>query len=101
MQPLVLLPLALAFSPVSHICHIQRGPRRLGPGTSPFLRGSTGASVTMEQPDEDDLRGQVEANIWAGVPGLSSPLHYDAAHNVYAQVLHHFVVWYCYALVCT
>lgn len=28
----------------------------------------------------------VETNLWAAVPGVSSPLHYDAAHNVYCQL---------------
>ena len=31
----------------------------------------------------------VEANAWAGVPGVSSPLHYDAAHNTYLQLTGH------------
>ena len=30
-----------------------------------------------------------ETNAWAGRPGVSSPLHYDAAHNVYAQLVGH------------
>ena len=28
----------------------------------------------------------VEANLWAGSAGVASPLHFDAAHNVYAQL---------------
>lgn len=28
-----------------------------------------------------------EAALWAGPPGISSPLHYDAAHNIYHQLL--------------
>ena len=31
----------------------------------------------------------VEQNAWAGVPGISSPLHYDAAHNVYLNLMGH------------
>ena len=30
-----------------------------------------------------------EVNAWAGRPGVSSPLHYDGAHNVYAQLVGH------------
>ena len=29
----------------------------------------------------------IETNLWAGVPNVSSPLHYDAAHNVYCQMV--------------
>ena len=29
----------------------------------------------------------IETNVWAGAPNVSSPLHYDAAHNVYAQLV--------------
>ena len=29
----------------------------------------------------------LETNLWAGVAGVSSPLHHDAAHNVYAQLV--------------
>ena len=29
----------------------------------------------------------IETNLWAGAPGVSSPLHYDAAHNVYCQLI--------------
>jgi hypothetical protein len=29
----------------------------------------------------------IEMNVWAGVPNVSSPLHYDVAHNVYAQIV--------------
>ena len=28
----------------------------------------------------------VETDVWAGVGGVRSPLHYDAAHNVYVQL---------------
>ena len=28
-----------------------------------------------------------ESNLWAGVGGVSSPLHYDAAHNIYCQLV--------------
>ena len=29
----------------------------------------------------------LESDAWAGVPCVSSPLHYDAAHNVYSQLV--------------
>jgi hypothetical protein len=29
----------------------------------------------------------LETNAWAAEAGTSSPLHYDAAHNVYAQLV--------------
>ena len=28
----------------------------------------------------------LESNAWAAAPGVTSPLHYDAAHNVYSQL---------------
>jgi hypothetical protein len=34
-------------------------------------------------------RGIDSAGFWAGPPGISSPLHYDAAHNVYVQLFGH------------
>ncbi|KAL1518731.1 hypothetical protein AB1Y20_003016 [Prymnesium parvum] len=37
----------------------------------------------------------VEANLWAGTPGISSPVHYDLAHNVYMQACP--ATWPCVA----
>ena len=33
------------------------------------------------------FRQVIEAALWAGTRGISSPLHYDAAHNVYHQLV--------------
>lgn len=54
---------------------------------------------TLPSPLRNDLRGAaalstpfvpiVETNLWVGAPGVSSPLHYDVAHNVFAQLRGH------------
>eukprot|EP00320_Phaeocystis_rex_P006478 CAMPEP_0119100190 /NCGR_PEP_ID=MMETSP1178-20130426/185463_1 /TAXON_ID=33656 /ORGANISM="unid sp, Strain CCMP2000" /LENGTH=449 /DNA_ID=CAMNT_0007084171 /DNA_START=165 /DNA_END=1511 /DNA_ORIENTATION=- len=59
------------FSPVSEL-----------PAAVRAVLGELSVLTTLFQP-------MVEANAWAGVPGVSSPLHYDAAHNVYLQLTGH------------
>ena len=46
------------------------------------MRRDLGSLAALSTP----FRPVVESNLWAGEPGISSPLHYDAAHNVFAQL---------------